>query len=112
MCIRDSPAAPSSPFLVCGGRPEGRHPRPVRAVSATGEIQGADGQPHPAFYGKLPEEFSKADTMRFMAVSYTHLDVYKRQWTPSIGQAPEGWHEGSGFSSWRILEADVRRHTI
>jgi len=28
-------------------------------------------------------------------------------WTPSIGQAPEGWHEGSGFSSWRILEADV-----
>ena len=28
--------------------------------------QGADGQPHPAFYGKLPEEFSKADTMRFM----------------------------------------------
>ncbi len=28
-------------------------------------------------------------------------------WTPSIGQAPEGWHEGSGFLSWRILEADV-----
>lgn len=28
-------------------------------------------------------------------------------WTPSIGQAPEGWHEGSGFSSRRILEADV-----
>ena len=28
--------------------------------------QGADGQPHQAFYGKLPEEFSKADTMRFM----------------------------------------------
>ena len=28
--------------------------------------QGADGQPHPAFYGKLPEEFSKADTMRFV----------------------------------------------
>lgn len=28
--------------------------------------QGADGQLHPAFYGKLPEEFSKADTMRFM----------------------------------------------
>lgn len=28
--------------------------------------QGADGQPHPAFYGKLPEEFSKTDTMRFM----------------------------------------------
>ena len=28
--------------------------------------QGADGQPHPAFYGKLPEEFSKADTMRFI----------------------------------------------
>ena len=28
-------------------------------------------------------------------------------WTPSIGQAPEGWHEGSGFSSWRTLEADV-----
>lgn len=28
--------------------------------------QGADGQPHPAFYGKLPEEFPKADTMRFM----------------------------------------------
>ncbi|MFR1463908.1 MAG: septation protein SpoVG family protein [Blautia wexlerae] len=28
--------------------------------------QGADGQPHPTFYGKLPEEFSKADTMRFM----------------------------------------------
>ena len=22
--------------------------------------QGADGQPHPAFYGKLPEEFSKS----------------------------------------------------
>ena len=56
--------------------------------------------------------------MALGAVSYTHLDVYKRQegerlmcaggsWTPSIGQAPEGWHEGSGFSSWRILEADV-----
>ena len=28
--------------------------------------QGADGQPHPAIYGKLPEEFSKTDTMRFM----------------------------------------------
>ena len=28
--------------------------------------QGADGQPPPAFYAKLPEEFSKADTMRFM----------------------------------------------
>ena len=28
--------------------------------------QGTDGQPHPAFYGKLPEEFSKTDTMRFM----------------------------------------------
>ena len=28
-------------------------------------------------------------------------------WTPSIGQAPEGWREGSEFSSWRILEADV-----
>ena len=28
--------------------------------------QGADGQPHPAFYGKLPEEFFKTDTMRFM----------------------------------------------
>ena len=28
--------------------------------------QGADGQPRPAFYGKLPEEFSKTDTMRFM----------------------------------------------
>lgn len=32
------PAAPSSPFLVCGGGPEGRHPRPVRAIPATGEI--------------------------------------------------------------------------
>ena len=28
-------------------------------------------------------------------------------WTPSIGQAPEGLARGSGFSSWRILEADV-----
>ena len=28
-------------------------------------------------------------------------------WTPSIGQAPEGWREGSEFSSWRILEANV-----
>ncbi len=28
--------------------------------------QGADGQPHPAFYGKLPRIFLKADTMRFM----------------------------------------------
>ena len=27
--------------------------------------QGADGQPHPAFYGKLPEEFSKTDPVRF-----------------------------------------------
>ena len=32
------PAAPSSPFLVCGGGPEGRHPRPMRTVPATGEI--------------------------------------------------------------------------
>ena len=43
------PAAPSSPFLVCGGRPEGRHPRPVRAVSATGEIQGAGVQQYRLF---------------------------------------------------------------
>ena len=48
--------------------------------------QGADGQPHPAFYGKLPEEFSKADTMRFMVETDLKLsgcvsaeDVYKRQ---------------------------------
>ena len=27
---------------------------------------GADGQPHRAFYGKLPEEFTREDTMRFM----------------------------------------------
>ena len=27
---------------------------------------GADGQPHLAFYGKLPEEFTREDTMRFM----------------------------------------------
>lgn len=32
------PAAPSSPFLLCGGGSEGRHPRPMRAVPATGEI--------------------------------------------------------------------------
>ena len=28
-------------------------------------------------------------------------------WTPSIGQEPAGWQEGSGFSSWPILEAGV-----
>ena len=44
-----TPAAPSSPFLVCGGRPEGRHSRPVRAVSATGEIQGAGVQQYRLF---------------------------------------------------------------
>ena len=27
---------------------------------------GADGQPHRAFYGKLPEEFTREDTLRFM----------------------------------------------
>ena len=27
---------------------------------------GADGQPHRAFYGKLPEEFTREDTIRFM----------------------------------------------
>ena len=27
-------------------------------------------------------------------------------WTPNIGQAP-GWHDGSVFSSWRILEGGV-----
>ena len=27
---------------------------------------GADGQPRRAFYGKLPEEFTREDTMRFM----------------------------------------------
>ena len=37
----------------------------------------------------------------------THPISHGGSWTPSIGQAPEGWHEGSGFSSWRILEADV-----
>ncbi len=36
-------------FLVCGGRPEGRHSRPVRAVSATGEIQGAGVQQYRLF---------------------------------------------------------------
>ena len=51
--------------------------------------QGADGQPHPAFYGKLPEKFSKTDTMRFMVETDLKLsgcvsadtlaDVYKRQ---------------------------------
>ena len=42
--------------------------------------QGADGQPHPAFYGKLPEEFSTADTMRFMVETDLKMsgDVYKR----------------------------------
>ena len=35
--------------------------------------QGADGQPHPAFYGKLPEEFSKTDTMRFMVETDLNL---------------------------------------
>lgn len=38
--------------------------------------QGADGQPHPAFYGKLPEEFSKADTMRFMVETDLKLSGY------------------------------------
>lgn len=28
---------------------------------------GADGQPRRVFYGKLPEEFTREDTMRFMA---------------------------------------------
>lgn len=28
---------------------------------------GADGQPHRAFYGRLPEEFTKKDTLQFMA---------------------------------------------
>ena len=28
-------------------------------------------------------------------------------WTPSTGQKPDGWREGSGFSSWRILEGGV-----
>ena len=28
---------------------------------------GADGQPRRAFYGKLPEEFTKEDTLRFLA---------------------------------------------
>ena len=27
-------------------------------------------------------------------------------WTPSVGQSP-GWHDGSGSSSWRILEGVV-----
>ena len=34
--------------------------------------QGADGQPHPAFYGKLPEEFSKADTISRFLTTYTY----------------------------------------
>ena len=40
--------------------------------------QGADGQPHPAFYGKLPEEFSKADTMRFMDARELTRDEKKK----------------------------------
>ena len=28
-------------------------------------------------------------------------------WTPSIGQEPGGWQEGSGFLSWPILEGGV-----
>lgn len=28
---------------------------------------GADGQAHPVYYGKLPEEFTKEDTLRFLA---------------------------------------------
>ena len=34
---------------------------------------GADGQAHPAYFGKLPEEFTKEDT----PVSYTHLPASK-----------------------------------
>lgn len=28
-------------------------------------------------------------------------------WMPAIGQAPDDWHGGSGFSSWPILEGGV-----
>ena len=28
---------------------------------------GADGQAHPSYFGKLPEEFTKEDTLRFLA---------------------------------------------
>ena len=36
-----------------------------------------------------------------------HLTCAGGSWTPSIGQAPEGWQDGSEFSSWRILEGGV-----
>ena len=36
---------------------------------------GADGQAHPAYFGKLPEEFTKEDTLRFLAD--TDIQLYR-----------------------------------
>ena len=33
-------------------------------------------------------------------------------WTPSIGQAPEGWHEGADFRRGGFWRQTCRRHTI
>lgn len=35
---------------------------------------GADGQPHRSWYGKLPEEFTPEDTLRFMAETDLQLN--------------------------------------
>lgn len=35
------------------------------------------------------------------------LTSHGGSWTPSIGEAPSGWPEGSASSSWRILEGGV-----
>ena len=36
---------------------------------------GADGQAHPSYFGKLPEEFTKEDTLRFLAD--TDIQLYR-----------------------------------
>ena len=64
--------------LLSGGRQESFSPPPFDAAAQT----GAPEVPENAGYGEMDAKafrFSAAGELEVQAVSYTHLDVYKRQ---------------------------------
>ena len=76
------PAAPSSPFIVCGGRPEGRHPRPCLLYTSdqrkvlTGRAEGYH-----------------MDRRDFPAVHLRNISQMRH-----IGKVPFGYGDGRFFN--------------
>lgn len=72
---------------------------------------GADGQAHPAYYGKLPEEFTKEDTLRFLADTDIQLSGAVSADTLAVLRAEGYEYRNRGLSPLSGKEAVMQEQT-